>query len=52
MRALLVAQAYAGSFAGRWVGDILTGRNKEFGRDRFLGEMPAKVYYKEGEGES
>jgi len=39
--------AYAGSFAGRWVGDILTGRNKEFGRDRFLGEMPAKVYYKE-----
>jgi len=36
---------YGGTFVGRWVGDILTGRNAEFIRDRFLGQLPAKVYW-------
>merc|ERR1711933_535027 len=33
---------YGGHMVGRLVGDIVTGRNAEFGRDRFLGELPAK----------
>mmetsp|Transcript_82458 Transcript_82458/g.184113 ORF Transcript_82458/g.184113 Transcript_82458/m.184113 type:complete len:162 (-) Transcript_82458:245-730(-) len=36
---------YAGTFVGRMVGDVVTGRNGEFERDRFLGALPAKVYY-------
>mmetsp|Transcript_30322 Transcript_30322/g.94131 ORF Transcript_30322/g.94131 Transcript_30322/m.94131 type:complete len:162 (-) Transcript_30322:117-602(-) len=36
---------YFGTFVGRAVGDIVTGRNAEFDRDRFLGSLPAKVYY-------
>eukprot|EP00747_Dinoflagellata_sp_TGD_P161951 gnl/TRDRNA2_/TRDRNA2_179015_c0_seq1.p1 gnl/TRDRNA2_/TRDRNA2_179015_c0~~gnl/TRDRNA2_/TRDRNA2_179015_c0_seq1.p1 ORF type:complete len:164 (+),score=31.00 gnl/TRDRNA2_/TRDRNA2_179015_c0_seq1:57-548(+) len=36
---------YGGTFVGRWVGDIICNRNAEFGRDRFLGELPGKVYY-------
>mmetsp|Transcript_110824 Transcript_110824/g.292656 ORF Transcript_110824/g.292656 Transcript_110824/m.292656 type:complete len:162 (-) Transcript_110824:87-572(-) len=36
---------YGGTFVGRWVGDIITGRNAEFSRDRFLGQLPAKVYF-------
>eukprot|EP00440_Ansanella_granifera_P067712 gb/GFBE01073453.1/.p1 GENE.gb/GFBE01073453.1/~~gb/GFBE01073453.1/.p1 ORF type:complete len:161 (+),score=43.17 gb/GFBE01073453.1/:1-483(+) len=36
---------YGGTFIGRAIGDIVTGRNAEFGRDRFLGSLPAKVYY-------
>ena len=36
---------YAGTFAGRVVGDIVTGKNSEFARDTFLGSLPAKVYY-------
>eukprot|EP00401_Gymnodinium_catenatum_P070067 CAMPEP_0117497112 /NCGR_PEP_ID=MMETSP0784-20121206/21009_1 /TAXON_ID=39447 /ORGANISM="" /LENGTH=162 /DNA_ID=CAMNT_0005292113 /DNA_START=78 /DNA_END=566 /DNA_ORIENTATION=- len=36
---------YGGTFVGRVVGDILTGRNAEYARDRFLGSLPAKVYY-------
>merc|ERR1712194_793115 len=36
---------YLGTFVGRAVGDICTCRNAEFGRDRFLGSLPAKVYY-------
>merc|ERR1712241_1239112 len=36
---------YGGTFVGRVVGDILTGRNAEFARDRFLASLPAKVYY-------
>jgi hypothetical protein len=39
---------YAGTFAGRVVGDIVTFRNAEFARDRFLGSLPAKVYYAPG----
>eukprot|EP00928_Gymnodinium_smaydae_P028061 TRINITY_DN2150_c0_g2_i2.p3 TRINITY_DN2150_c0_g2~~TRINITY_DN2150_c0_g2_i2.p3 ORF type:complete len:184 (-),score=46.86 TRINITY_DN2150_c0_g2_i2:86-571(-) len=38
---------YGGTFVGRVLGDICTGRNAEFGRDRFLGSLPAKVYYSE-----
>merc|ERR1711920_132632 len=38
---------YLGTFAGRAVGDIVTGRNAEFGRDRFLGSLPGKVYLAE-----
>merc|ERR1712137_690233 len=34
---------YAGTFAGRWAGDILTGRNSQYERDHFLGELPGKV---------
>ncbi|CAE7377440.1 polr2a [Symbiodinium natans] len=36
---------YGGTFVGRVIGDIVTGRNAEFSRDRFLGQLPAKVYY-------
>eukprot|EP00930_Biecheleria_cincta_P072288 TRINITY_DN5970_c0_g1_i14.p1 TRINITY_DN5970_c0_g1~~TRINITY_DN5970_c0_g1_i14.p1 ORF type:complete len:162 (+),score=33.91 TRINITY_DN5970_c0_g1_i14:69-554(+) len=36
---------YGGTFVGRMVGDMVTGRNAEFGRDRFLASLPAKVYY-------
>jgi len=36
---------YGGTFVGRVVGDIVTGRNAEFARDRFLASLPAKVYY-------
>merc|ERR1719424_643781 len=36
---------YDGTFVGRVVGDVMTGRNAEYGRDRFLGQLPAKVYY-------
>merc|ERR1712232_812079 len=36
---------YGGTFVGRVVGDILTGRNAEYGRERFLGRLPAKVYF-------
>merc|ERR1719272_1198064 len=36
---------YGMSFIGRWVGDIVTGRNAEYGRDRFLASLPGKVYY-------
>eukprot|EP00929_Paragymnodinium_shiwhaense_P092683 TRINITY_DN5266_c0_g1_i2.p2 TRINITY_DN5266_c0_g1~~TRINITY_DN5266_c0_g1_i2.p2 ORF type:complete len:161 (+),score=41.79 TRINITY_DN5266_c0_g1_i2:87-569(+) len=35
---------YGGTFVGRVLGDVLTGRNAEYGRDRFLGKLPAKVY--------
>mmetsp|Transcript_61158 Transcript_61158/g.145667 ORF Transcript_61158/g.145667 Transcript_61158/m.145667 type:complete len:159 (-) Transcript_61158:148-624(-) len=35
---------YAGTWVGRFVGDIVTGRNAEFGRDRYLASLPAKVY--------
>merc|ERR1712039_439650 len=38
---------YLGTFAGRAVGDIVTGRNAEFGRDRFLASLPGKVYLSE-----
>merc|ERR1719440_316305 len=30
---------------GALVGDICTGRNAEYGRDRFLGQLPGKTYY-------
>merc|ERR1712066_850921 len=36
---------YGGTFIGRVVGDVVTGRNAEFARDRFLASLPAKVYY-------
>ena len=36
---------YGGTFVGRVVGDIITGRNAEYARDRFLGELPGKVYF-------
>jgi len=36
---------YGGTFVGRVVGDVVTGRNTEFARDRFLASLPAKVYY-------
>mmetsp|Transcript_133508 Transcript_133508/g.259956 ORF Transcript_133508/g.259956 Transcript_133508/m.259956 type:complete len:163 (-) Transcript_133508:90-578(-) len=35
---------YFGTFAGRMIGDVVTSRNAEFARDRFLGSLPAKVY--------
>merc|ERR1719388_809352 len=35
---------YGGTFIGRMIGDICTGRNAEYARDRFLGQLPAKVY--------
>eukprot|EP00913_Durusdinium_trenchii_P014292 g13408.t1 len=36
---------YGGTFVGRVIGDVLTGRNAEFERDRFLASLPAKVFY-------
>ena len=36
---------YGGMWFGRVVGDIASGRNAEYGRDRFLGSLPGKVYY-------
>merc|ERR1711920_96131 len=36
---------YGGTFVGRLLGDICTGRNAEYGRDRVLGSLPGKVYY-------
>jgi len=36
---------YAGTWFGRYVGDIATGRNAEFARDRFLGQLPARVHF-------
>mmetsp|Transcript_60202 Transcript_60202/g.113622 ORF Transcript_60202/g.113622 Transcript_60202/m.113622 type:complete len:161 (-) Transcript_60202:68-550(-) len=36
---------YGGTFVGRALGDVITFRNAEYGRDRFLGQLPAKVYY-------
>eukprot|EP00929_Paragymnodinium_shiwhaense_P092687 TRINITY_DN5266_c0_g4_i2.p1 TRINITY_DN5266_c0_g4~~TRINITY_DN5266_c0_g4_i2.p1 ORF type:complete len:183 (+),score=39.44 TRINITY_DN5266_c0_g4_i2:74-550(+) len=35
---------YGGTFVGRVIGDICTGRNAEYARDRFLGSLPGKVY--------
>eukprot|EP00392_Amoebophrya_sp_AT5.2_P005084 g5093.t1 len=37
--------AYAGSWVGRFAGDVLTGRNAETYRDRYLANLPAKMYY-------
>merc|ERR1719487_3254296 len=31
---------YIGSFFGRVAGDVLMGRNSQFGRDAFLGSLP------------
>jgi len=36
---------YGMTWVGRYVGDIATGRNGEYARDRFLGTLPGKVYY-------
>jgi len=36
---------YGGTFVGRMIGDVMTGRNAESDRDRFLGQLPGKVYY-------
>merc|ERR1712137_844744 len=36
---------YLGTFAGRVVGGVVTGKNAEYGRDQFLGKLPAKVLY-------
>eukprot|EP00441_Pelagodinium_beii_P046325 CAMPEP_0197622564 /NCGR_PEP_ID=MMETSP1338-20131121/2818_1 /TAXON_ID=43686 ORGANISM="Pelagodinium beii, Strain RCC1491" /NCGR_SAMPLE_ID=MMETSP1338 /ASSEMBLY_ACC=CAM_ASM_000754 /LENGTH=156 /DNA_ID=CAMNT_0043192305 /DNA_START=45 /DNA_END=515 /DNA_ORIENTATION=+ len=36
---------YAGTFVGRAVGDVVTGRNAMYARDQFLASLPAKVYY-------
>mmetsp|Transcript_20673 Transcript_20673/g.47247 ORF Transcript_20673/g.47247 Transcript_20673/m.47247 type:complete len:111 (-) Transcript_20673:77-409(-) len=41
---------YFGTFVGRAVGDVITGRSAEFNRDRFLGSLPAKVYFASTEG--
>merc|ERR1719174_3454034 len=40
---------YGMTFAGRWLGDIVTGRNAEYARDRFLGSLPGKVYFNSSE---
>lgn len=40
--------AYAGSWVGRVAGDMWQVRNGETYRDRFLGNLPAKVYYNNG----
>lgn len=37
--------AYGGSWLGRWVAGGLVGRWKEWGRDRALGDLPARVVY-------
>ncbi|CAE8634001.1 unnamed protein product [Polarella glacialis] len=36
---------YGGTFVGRVLGDIVTNRNGEYGRDRFLASLPAKVFF-------
>lgn len=36
---------YGMSWVGRYAGDIATGRNAEYGRDRFLASLPGKTYY-------
>lgn len=36
---------YGGTFVGRCLGDVLTGRNAEFARERFLASLPAKIFY-------
>merc|ERR1719491_294476 len=36
---------YGGTWVGRYLGDACCGRNAEYGRDAFLGALPAKVYY-------
>lgn len=40
-----LCMAYAGSWVGRFAGDIVTGRNAETYRDRYLANLPAKMYY-------
>merc|ERR1711988_1497379 len=40
---------YGMTFVGRVVGDIATGRNAEYVRDRFLGQLPGKVYFNAAE---
>merc|ERR1719231_1950640 len=40
--------AYGMAQVGRLVGDIATGRNAEYGRDRFLASLPGKVYFNAG----
>merc|ERR1719198_2360730 len=40
---------YGMTFVGRAVGDIATGRNAEYGRDRFLASLPGKVYFNAAE---
>eukprot|EP00811_Abedinium_folium_P005237 NODE_14822_length_1083_cov_5.777197.p1 GENE.NODE_14822_length_1083_cov_5.777197~~NODE_14822_length_1083_cov_5.777197.p1 ORF type:complete len:169 (-),score=60.24 NODE_14822_length_1083_cov_5.777197:502-1008(-) len=37
---------YGGTFLGRIAGDVVTGRNAEYGRDRFLASLPGKVFFK------
>jgi len=39
--------AYFGSFVGRSLGDCFTYRNMEYGRDRFLGQLPAHTFLQE-----
>lgn len=41
--------AYAGGWVGRCLGDLLQSRHQEHYRERFLGSLPAHVYYKGGE---
>merc|ERR1712097_236503 len=36
---------YGGTWIGRFAGDVVTGRNAEYVRDRFLGQLPGKVFY-------
>ncbi|KAF8819357.1 putative integral membrane protein, DUF56 family protein [Cardiosporidium cionae] len=43
---------YGGSWIGRWIGDMLMGRLNEFGRDRFLGNLPSSSYFSAIEPES
>lgn len=36
---------YFGSFVGRAFGNLATNRNKEYGRDRYLGQLPAHQFF-------
>eukprot|EP00811_Abedinium_folium_P012034 NODE_21150_length_766_cov_6.643192.p2 GENE.NODE_21150_length_766_cov_6.643192~~NODE_21150_length_766_cov_6.643192.p2 ORF type:complete len:171 (+),score=63.67 NODE_21150_length_766_cov_6.643192:86-598(+) len=37
---------YGGTFVGRIAGDVVTGRNAEYGRDRFLASLPGRVFFR------
>merc|ERR1712098_589824 len=44
---VLPFMAYGGSWVGRIVGDGISGVWQQFGRDKILGDLPAKAYQRE-----
>lgn len=46
---IMAAMTYVGACVGRACGDILSGRNGETYRDRYLANLPATIYYPGGE---